>query len=303
MTQAGVGWPIPGRPLLIGRGPSNELQLTDEAVSTRHAAVWADAAGAWIEDLKSRNGVRVNGTPIRGITPLHDGDEVQIGGVVLRVVAPAVQPAAAHPTLVLEHLGTGLRIVFGGARFRLGEDPGADLHLDGVPDAALIRIGSEIVCATDDETVVVELHRPFHLGPHTLRLSPPTGPVERTREVENHPALTLVARLDAHPFARVEDDAGHSLTLSAENRAALLWVLGRKLGDDRAAGVTPPLAGWLSEVETIRSVWGRGGATGANLRVLIARVRKELREAGLDPWMIEHHGGRLRLLVAVADVR
>jgi hypothetical protein len=55
------------------------LTIEDPLVSREHARITIDDDGARIEDLGSRNGVRVNGLVVKGPAPLHDGDRVRIG--------------------------------------------------------------------------------------------------------------------------------------------------------------------------------------------------------------------------------
>jgi pSer/pThr/pTyr-binding forkhead associated (FHA) protein len=65
--------------MTIGRQADNAIVLTDTQVSRQHARLTVTDAGVTITDLDSANGTRVNGTPIVGPTPLHDGDTIQIG--------------------------------------------------------------------------------------------------------------------------------------------------------------------------------------------------------------------------------
>ncbi len=67
---------------VIGRANGCDVHLEDPFVSRRHARVISSDIGTAIEDLGSSNGVRVNGQLSPGITPLHPGDVVQIGGTV-----------------------------------------------------------------------------------------------------------------------------------------------------------------------------------------------------------------------------
>ena len=67
---------------VIGRADECEIHLDDPFVSRRHARVISADIGTAIEDLGSANGVYVNGRLSPGITPLHPGDVVQIGGTV-----------------------------------------------------------------------------------------------------------------------------------------------------------------------------------------------------------------------------
>ena len=74
----------------IGRGPSADVVLDDASVSRRHALVVERGGEAVIADDRSRNGLFVNGRRVRQAT-LHNGDEVQLGALVMRFleVAPA----------------------------------------------------------------------------------------------------------------------------------------------------------------------------------------------------------------------
>jgi hypothetical protein len=70
---------LPLGPTLIGRSLECHLTIDDPLVSRRHARISVAEEGAQIEDLGSRNGVRVNGAVIRGPTLLRSGDRVRIG--------------------------------------------------------------------------------------------------------------------------------------------------------------------------------------------------------------------------------
>ena len=64
---------------VIGRSLDCNLTIEDPLVSRQHARIIVDDDGGTVEDMESRNGVRVNGAPIRAPTPLRDGDRVRIG--------------------------------------------------------------------------------------------------------------------------------------------------------------------------------------------------------------------------------
>jgi hypothetical protein len=64
---------------VIGRSLDCNLTIEDPLVSRQHARIQVDDEGGSVEDMESRNGVRVNGHTIRGATPLRDGDRVRIG--------------------------------------------------------------------------------------------------------------------------------------------------------------------------------------------------------------------------------
>lgn len=70
----------------IGRDPNCQILLTDEFVSTRHARLFWDAAGAsWqVEDAGSRNGTLVNGVRVER-QALKAGDAIGVGRMKLLV--------------------------------------------------------------------------------------------------------------------------------------------------------------------------------------------------------------------------
>jgi pSer/pThr/pTyr-binding forkhead associated (FHA) protein len=71
---------------LIGRSSSCQLSLDDPLVSRSHAVLVVRADGVSIQDLGSRNGVRVNGQRIDGAREIADGDAITIGSQHMQVV-------------------------------------------------------------------------------------------------------------------------------------------------------------------------------------------------------------------------
>ncbi len=84
----------------IGKGPQNEIILTDPSVSTSHALVAYDNGGFVISDLGSRNGTFVNETKITEPRRLQHGDLIKMGhcSINFRVVSqPAAQATGTSP--------------------------------------------------------------------------------------------------------------------------------------------------------------------------------------------------------------
>ncbi|MDG2093811.1 MAG: ATP-binding protein [Phycisphaerales bacterium] len=73
----------PGEPQLLGRS-SEALPLTDRSVSRRHAELTPDGDDWWLSDLKSANGIWVNGCRVEDRVILREGDEISCGQTVLR---------------------------------------------------------------------------------------------------------------------------------------------------------------------------------------------------------------------------
>jgi len=70
----------------IGRSITADIQLEDPMVSRKHAMIERNGTSIRVLDDRSLNGVRVNGTPVDMQQTLVDGDEVQIGDFVLRLL-------------------------------------------------------------------------------------------------------------------------------------------------------------------------------------------------------------------------
>jgi hypothetical protein len=69
----------------IGRDAGNDVALTDEAASARHALLELRDGEWWVEDLGSTNGTLVNGTKIERAERVRFGDELGVGRVALRL--------------------------------------------------------------------------------------------------------------------------------------------------------------------------------------------------------------------------
>jgi len=89
----------------LGRGRSADLRLSDAAASRVHVRITQIDGRVVLADLRSKNGVRVNGRRCRGSRPLAPGDEVAIGatrltlepGLLVESEGRAPSPAPAPP--------------------------------------------------------------------------------------------------------------------------------------------------------------------------------------------------------------
>ncbi len=75
---------VDGDLLRIGRGAGADLRFEDTAVALEHAVLRREGSDYWLQDLGSITGTYVNGEPV-GTAMLRDGDEVGVGGFVLKV--------------------------------------------------------------------------------------------------------------------------------------------------------------------------------------------------------------------------
>ena len=74
-----------GRRTSIGRGADNDIQIDTQFVSRHHAVIIAGPHQTFIEDLRSTNGIAVNGRRVSR-TALSDGDIVHVGKSQFRFV-------------------------------------------------------------------------------------------------------------------------------------------------------------------------------------------------------------------------
>jgi adenylate cyclase len=74
--------------LTIGRAPNNQLVLEDKRASRNHAEIRRIAGRYRLSDLGSSNGTWIKGRRLTAPKDLEDGDEILIGAVQLRFVAP-----------------------------------------------------------------------------------------------------------------------------------------------------------------------------------------------------------------------
>jgi adenylate cyclase len=80
----------------LGRGNDNDLVLADVSVSRYHAEILREAESWSVHDLKSTNGVDVNGVPVER-APLRAGDVLSIGSFEIRVEEEEVRSVRPKP--------------------------------------------------------------------------------------------------------------------------------------------------------------------------------------------------------------
>lgn len=72
---------------ILGRGKNVDIFIDDPDVSREHAAVVVEAAGIFVKDLNSQNGVFVNGQRVEA-TKLKEGSQFTIGGTTIMLEHP-----------------------------------------------------------------------------------------------------------------------------------------------------------------------------------------------------------------------
>lgn len=96
---------LPRGATILGRSSDCHVTIEDPLVSRHHARIVLDGDRAVVYDLNSRNGVKVNGAPVKDPVELKDGDRLRIGTqelVFCRVDAAPAQ-SSAKTTGFLRH--------------------------------------------------------------------------------------------------------------------------------------------------------------------------------------------------------
>lgn len=65
--------------ITIGRNPDNDIQIDNIAVSRQHAEIYKQDYAYYVEDLKSTNGVFLNGRFLNWKSSLNHNDKITIG--------------------------------------------------------------------------------------------------------------------------------------------------------------------------------------------------------------------------------
>ena len=81
--QAGKYFQLAQRPLTAGRDPARDIQLLDSKVSRKHFQVRCHGDGYLIREMRSKNGVLINGARVEDEHKLADGDQIQAGDTTL----------------------------------------------------------------------------------------------------------------------------------------------------------------------------------------------------------------------------
>lgn len=83
-----IKYPIHKEVMTIGRGDVADIQIENDFLSRLHARIVSSAAYVAIEDIESRNGIRVNAKNFTR-QELHHGDVVELGNLRFRYIDTA----------------------------------------------------------------------------------------------------------------------------------------------------------------------------------------------------------------------
>ncbi|MEL6343223.1 MAG: FHA domain-containing protein [Myxococcota bacterium] len=150
-----------------------------------------------------------------------------------------------------------------------------------------------------DEAEQVRLGEDFQLK---LRSGTARAPAKR-KGFHNY-RLTVDMQSTTGPEAIIEDlDSGTVCRIRSNNRVSVLYLLAKRLNTD--AGEADKERGWTPDEEVACGVWGRNWQKQikSHLHVLVHRIRKDIKAAGLDPWCIEKKRRHTRATMVEAIVR
>lgn len=83
LTSTRGEWFLSEGPNVVGRDRDCAVPIDSVTVSRRHAQIVVTNGEAAVEDLASKNGTQVNGQPVSGRVLLRDGDQIEVGAVLM----------------------------------------------------------------------------------------------------------------------------------------------------------------------------------------------------------------------------
>jgi pSer/pThr/pTyr-binding forkhead associated (FHA) protein len=192
----------------IGRTADNAVRITDALSSRQHCKITATADGFEVEDLKSRNGTRLNGEPLTERTPLAPGDRIEVGDSIIHFEE---RRQGATSAKVKRRAGGPLRT---GDAPRLvavnGKSKGETVALETLPFVIGRKKGSGFVPADEDVSnehcMIVEDGGVLHL----VDLGSTNGTFVNGHRLRGRAPLSCgtTIRLGATLQLRAESDAG-----------------------------------------------------------------------------------------------
>jgi hypothetical protein len=246
--------------IVVGRDPSCQLNDLDPLLSRRHAEFVPSGRGVTVRDLKSRNGILVNGDKV----PEHllkPGDVVQLGHLHVRYVEEPVVKSPEDHNRVRAKTETGIEVP------TMAPAPKAPVKAS-VPLAAAAAApttSAPAITATDDTDLDVTVAPPARSRP-SAPPAPPRSAAHRPSD-DDLDVTMAVNRAEAHAAAEPDDDILELPALPS------LEVLTAEAGDEvdleatiataRRPGPSPaaaPAASTHDDPDATRVPWARSSA-------------------------------------------
>ena len=170
--------------ITIGRALDNDIRLGSSKVSRYHSRIENRGGKAWVIDLGSANGTRVNGERVDRRL-LEEGDELLVGGVRLIVEAEEVDPEVTQSVAPMGDEPAGMKTLSGEARrerenLRVFAQISRELVretellplLRKIVDSAVALVGGERgFCLLDDEALHRRREGPSDVAKMTVRVA------------------------------------------------------------------------------------------------------------------------------------
>jgi predicted component of type VI protein secretion system len=175
--------------IVVGRDPSCQLNDLDPLLSRRHAEFVPSGKGVTVRDLKSRNGILVNGdkVPEHALKP---GDVVQLGHLHVRYVEEPVVKSPEDHSRVRAKTETGIEVP------TMAPAPRPVVQASAPMAAAAAAPTTSAPAITDDIDLAVTV------APAARHAPPPARPATPPPVADDFDATVApISRPSAHPAA------------------------------------------------------------------------------------------------------
>lgn len=209
--EAGREFVFEQESVLIGRTSDCDVVLYDPGVSRKHARIFSETAGYFVEDMGSSNGTKVNGSIIKK-KQLADGDAISLGPVVFNFAGISLVEDSTDAGAAAAEGGGSTRIVSASdVASRRQKGKGAALAPEGADQAQLDQLARS---STRTIQAVKSDARKSQPGAKAL-------PARANGSSSSSPALPARRVRDSEPAAPAPRASGGRQQLSAAERARI----------------------------------------------------------------------------------
>ncbi len=107
----GRKYELEGKTIVIGRDPSNDIVISSDSVSRRHARITTEGGRRLLTDMQSTNGTYVNEDPIIAQF-ISQGDQVKVGDTIFKYLAGSDVETSYHEEIYRMTIIDGLTGAF-----------------------------------------------------------------------------------------------------------------------------------------------------------------------------------------------
>jgi hypothetical protein len=233
--------------IVVGRDPSCQLNDLDPLLSRRHAEFVPSGKGVTVRDLKSRNGILVNGDKVPEHV-LKPGDVVQLGHLHVRYVEEPVVKSPEDHSRVRAKTETGIEVPTMAPIAR----PVATVPMAAAAAAPTSML--PIVTSTSDTDLEVTVALPPRHAP-----APAPSRSSASHGDDDHDATVAPIRRSAAPRAADADEVDRDATVAQIHRPTPPSPAPHPKNDDADATRVP---------------WGKGAAVADDPDATIASLRR-----------------------------